>query len=79
MHSEFGLFSQGNASILQELETEVEIFYSIAKVCFTQVYYNPGDTVLETEYLFPINELGVFDKFTAEFEDKYINGVIKEK
>jgi len=41
------------------------IFNSIAKVNLTQVYHNNKDITIDTEYCFPINDLGVFNDFTA--------------
>jgi len=40
---------------------------------------NKIDKPINTEYTFPINDLGVFDGFTAEFEDRVVKGVIKKK
>ena len=34
---------------------------------------------INTEYTFPINDLGVFDDFVAVFENRVVKGVIKEK
>ena len=45
----------------------------------TQVYVNRLGGPINTEYTFPINDLGVFDDFTAIFEDRVVKGKIKEK
>ena len=61
------------------MNTDVEITNSIAKVTLTQVYVNRVNGAVNTEYTFPINDLGVFDGFTAQFEDRVVKGVIKKK
>ncbi len=65
--------------MLKSLDTDVSISNSIARVCLTQVYYNPGNQPIETEYFFPINDLGIFDSFVAIYEDREVHGVIKKK
>lgn len=65
--------------MLVSLDTEVEINNSIASVTLTQVYHNPSDKVIDTEYLFPVNDLGIFDDFEAIFEGRLVKGVIKKK
>ena len=76
---EFGLYDDYNASFLSDLNTNVEITNSIARVTLTQVYVNRVNGPINTEYTFPINDLGVFDGFTAVFEDRVVKGVVKKK
>ena len=64
---------------MKSLKTDVKINDSIARVCLTQVYHNPTKNALETEYFFPINDLGIFDDFTAIYKERVVNGVIKKK
>ena len=45
----------------------------------TQVYQNHSSSPVETEYLFPVNDLGVFSKFKAIFKNRVVHGQIKEK
>lgn len=61
------------------LDIDVKINNSIAKVTLTQVYQNTRNNAIDTEYLFPVNDLGVFDSFQAIYKDKTVNGVIKKK
>ena len=61
------------------METDVQIMNSIARVTLSQVYENTRDTAIETEYLFPVNDLGVFHSFQAVYQDRVVNGVIKKK
>ncbi len=75
----FGLYDDYNASFLSDLNTNVEITNSIARVTLTQVYVNRVNGPINTEYTFPINDLGVFDGFTAVFEDRVVKGVVKKK
>ena len=49
------------------------IFNSIAKVNLTQVYHNNYKNIaIDTEYCFPINDLGVFNDFTAIYENRVV-------
>ena len=75
----FGLYDDYNASFLTALNTDVEITNSIARVTLTQVYVNRANDAVNTEYTFPINDLGIFDNFEAVFEDRTVKGVIKKK
>ena len=64
---------------LTKVDIKANIHESIAKVTFSQTYQNPTDSLLETEYLFPIPPNARFDAFQARYENITINGVIKEK
>lgn len=79
--SGFGLFAKSLKAPLPltKLDIAVDIFESTAKVNFSQTYYNSSDSLLETEYFFPIPSKARFDSFQAKYEDKTIEGVIKEK
>jgi len=48
-------------------------------VKLSQVYENTSNTAIETEYLFPVNELGVFHSFKAVYENRTVKGIIKIK
>lgn len=65
--------------MLVSLKTHVEIKNSIASVTLIQVYHNPSWYAVDTEYLFPVNDLGVVDKFEAIYEDHVVSGIVKEK
>ena len=58
---------------------ETEISKNIAKTTITQVYFNDYDNYIETEYFFPITSNFCFIGFEAQFENKIIKGIIKEK
>ena len=69
MKQYFGLFSteEQDATPLISLETDVQIQNSIAKVTLAQVYENNRDKAIETEYFFPVNDLGIFHSFEAVY------------
>ena len=77
----FGLFAKTLQAPLPltKVDIKASIHESIAKVTFSQTYQNPTDSLLETEYLFPIPPNARFDAFQARYENITINGVIKEK
>ncbi len=75
----FGLYDDYNAALLKALDTDVQINNSIARVELSQVYENTKPFPIETEYYFPVNDLGVFDTFVAVFKNKSVQGVIKKK
>jgi hypothetical protein len=48
-------------------------------VTLTQKYVNNTDKYAELEYNFPVNPNACIYRFTADFGDKIIEGVVKEK
>jgi hypothetical protein len=48
-------------------------------VTLSQVYENTRSNAIETEYFFPVNDLGVFHSFEAVYKDRTVKGIIKEK
>lgn len=65
---------------LTKIKYEVKITGGIAKIRLKQFYKNEfSDKNLNIKYRFPLSNTAVFDGFTAEFKDKRIRGVIKEK
>lgn len=79
--SGFGLYSADHQAPLplQKVNIIVDIFESTAKVRFSQTYVNDSDSLLETEYFFPIPPNARFDSFSAKTKDTTIKGVIKKK
>ena len=79
--SGFGLFDKSlkGPLPLMKLDISVSIFESTAKVAFSQTYQNTSDSLLETEYLFPVPIDARFDSFQAKYENIVVEGVIKEK
>ncbi len=75
----FGLYDDHNAALLKALDTDVQINNSIVRVELSQIYENTKPFPIETEYYFPVNDIGVFDTFVAVFKDKEVQGVIKKK
>ena len=45
----------------------------------SQVYENTRKNAIETEYYFPVNDLGVFHSFQAVYKNRTVKGVIKKK
>ena len=78
--SGFGLFAEAYVPLpLTKADIKANIYESIAKVTFSQIYRNPTDSLLETEYRFSLPPNARFDAFQARYEDKIISGMIKEK
>lgn len=77
----FGLFNKSLQTPLPlvKLDISVDVYDSTAKVTFSQTYRNNTDALLETEYFFPIPPNARFDTFQAVYENKTIDGVIREK
>jgi len=51
----------------------------MVNVTLTQVYSNPTDKFLEVDYSFPINPNACVYRFTAQFGNSRIEGIVKEK
>ena len=51
----------------------------MCKATITQVYENNCDKLLDTTFMFPINDRACFANFEAEVGEKKIKGVVKEK
>lgn len=64
---------------LKEIKVSATINKFVSRVTYTQVYYNEGSSMLETEYFFPISTGACYDGFRAKIGDKVIEGFIKEK
>jgi len=77
----WGLYSQSsNTPIpLKNIDISIQIIHNVATVTYTQVYQNNDNSLLETEFFFPISPDACFDSFQAKFNDTVIEGVIKKK
>jgi len=77
----WGLYIQKSsiAIPLKFLDISIQILNNVARVYYTQVYYNDSNSLFETEFFFPISTDACFDSFEAKFQDTVIKGVIKEK
>ena len=64
---------------LKSLDISINIIHNTARVFYTQVYYNEANSLLESEFFFPISPDACFDSFEAKFADTTIKGVIKKK
>lgn len=64
---------------LREISYSTSIVNGIADTVLTQVYHNPFDSFLETEYFLPISERVCFTGFKAIYEGKEVSGLVKEK
>ena len=61
------------------LETRAYVEGSYAQIEQIQVYKNPTDSPIETEYYFPRTDSSIFHKFEASIDGKGIIGKILEK
>ena len=57
----------------------LEVVNAITNVNLTQHYKNPTDRFLEMEYHFPIAPNACVYRFSAQFGNSRIDGVVKEK
>ena len=64
---------------LKMSDYHLEIANAITNVNLTQLYHNPTDKFLEMEYNFPIAPNACIYRFTAQFGNIRIEGVVKEK
>lgn len=64
---------------LKCLNVSIKIVHNVARVLYTQVFYNNLEGNLEVEFFFPISPEACFDSFEAKFQDTVIKGVVKEK
>ena len=77
----WGLYQKDDnkAIPLKSLHISVQIVHNIARVFYTQEYYNDSNAALETEFFFPISPDACFDSFQAKFNDTTITGIVKQK
>ena len=64
---------------LKNINYEIEIANSLVSLTLVQTYYNPLDKNLEVEYSFPLDPNSCIYKFVAQFGNKRIQGIVKEK
>ena len=64
---------------LKTIKYNISIEESIANVKLEQTYFNESNVPIETEFLFAISDDICFDSFEAHFDDKIVEGIIKEK
>lgn len=64
---------------LQKVKYDVAINGGLANVTLSQTYKNKEDTAINVEYNFPVNEEVVFSKIEAIFQNRKVQGQIKEK
>jgi Ca-activated chloride channel homolog len=58
---------------------DVEITNALADITLTQRYKNNTDKFVEVDYNFPVNPNACIYRFTADFGDKIVEGVVKER
>jgi len=79
----WGLYSrvkENNIAVpLKSLDINIQILHNTARVFYTQIYQNESQSLLESEFFFPISPNACFDSFEAKFNETVIKGVIKEK
>ena len=57
----------------------VDICNGLSEVTLVQQYFNPTEKMLEISYRFPISPSICLHNFTATFDKKRIQGLVKEK
>ena len=78
--NQHGLRSKdGKPLELLSIHTKALIEGPYAQIQHTQIYTNPYDLALETEFYFPRTESSIFHKFQAVLKDRVIVGQILEK
>jgi len=77
----WGLYTRDTQTAvpLKSLDISINIIHNTARVFYTQVYYNEANTLLESDFFFPISPDACFDSFEAKFNNTTIKGVIKKK
>ena len=64
---------------LKHIDYSLEIVNSLLNVTLTQTYFNPLEKFLEVEFSFPLHPESSMYKFSAQFGEVTIEGVVKEK
>ena len=64
---------------LTHIDYSLEIVNSLINITLSQRYLNPSDKFLEVDYAFPLSPNSSIYKFSAEFDNVKIEGVVKEK
>ena len=64
---------------LKHIDYDLEIINSLAQIKITQNYFNPSDQFLDVDFSFPLDPNCSIYKFSAEFMEEKIEGVVKEK
>ena len=64
---------------VRQIEVDARIRDQVAQVQLSQTFYNPGHTVIEAEYLFPLPEEGGIDDFVLLVNGKELPGRILPK
>ena len=55
------------------------IINSVSKISLTQEYFNPSETEIKVQYIFPAASQACLCKFTAEYGKTKIKGVVRER
>ncbi|KAN0028067.1 hypothetical protein ACTFIV_009896 [Dictyostelium citrinum] len=75
----FSLKNNNNVFKLKEFSIETEITDCSSTSIWTQSYSNDSSTPVEAKYQLPLHPTSVVSNFQIEYQDKVIQGKIKEK
>ena len=79
VHEAPGLINKDGSLPLTSATYNVDICNGLSEVTLIQQYFNPTEKILEISYRFPISPSICLHNFTATFDKKRIQGVVKEK
>ena len=79
VHEAPGLINKDGSLPLTSATYNVDICNGLSEVTLIQQYFNPTEKMLEISYRFPISPSICLHNFTATFDKKRIQGVVKEK
>lgn len=76
-----GLFNNKSNDLipLKEVNVKTEIVDLCASVTLTQVYCNTSTEIIETLYVFPLDEKSSVTNFSIEYDGNVLNGIITPK
>lgn len=78
--NECGLRTTNNRALpLKSVHCRAKLVDLVAKVTLYQEYYNDDSSLIEAQYLFPLNDQATVCNFEAFINDKHVIGVCKEK
>jgi hypothetical protein len=64
---------------LKHISYDIEVTNGLASITLEQKYLNPTEKFLEIEFSFPIDPKACIYRFVAEFGNKRVEGIVKEK
>ena len=64
---------------LKNIDVNVRIIESIARVEYSQIYHNNTDNTLHVSYIFPISSSSCFDNLSVKYKSYTLEGEIQKK